>query len=368
MSGTKRKHDSIVPEEPQKNAKAAVSENDAPHLPSDVMAHVLDFLPFSDVRSAMLTGKHIAVHAAGQIETLNIMEARELNVRVTGTYRNVKEVNIGCILENRTLARTGTPLKFLNLEVSSDAVVRIVPFLSCFRKLERTCIYTGNYYASRLSMSSKQYYSRCTRSYSVREKHQENNTMMQSLVLSFCGGFDSGSLPQNLKIRGIVEKNNTTYKCNINRKKQKMNCKVCRSLFKSFPLNIIKRLNCPTDYIEDRHMYCVSLEDRLNILKKRKDWGDFVLKPCHEVWKFLKDNGYPVSFKDYFDVSEKEANMLKSRKIVEGNVYTVHEDDRETVEWFITLGIRPELLSSADIVALAHSITGKLRAKNGSSS
>ena len=135
MSGTKRKHNGITPEEPQKNAKTAVSENNAPHLP-----HALDFLPFADVRSAILTGKHIAVHAAGQIETLNIMEAGELNVRLTRRYTNVKEVNIGCIMVNRTLVRTFVPEKFLDLEVSSDAVVRIVPFLSCFRKLERTCI------------------------------------------------------------------------------------------------------------------------------------------------------------------------------------------------------------------------------------
>ena len=222
-------------------------------------------------------------------------------------------------------------------------------------------VYTGNYYASRLFLPSKQYYS--TLSYSEKEKHQENNAMVQSLVLSFCGGFDSGSLPQDLKVRGIVEKKITTYKCN--RKKRRMNCKVCRALFKSFPLHIIKRLNCPTECIEEKHMYCVPLEDRLNIMKKRKDWSDFVLKPCYEVWKFLRDIGDRISFKDYFGVSEKEAETVKKRKIVECDVYTIHEDDRETIEWFIALGIRPELLSSADIVAFAHSVTGKIRAKNG---
>ena len=132
MSGTKRKHVDIAPGGPQKNAKTAISENDAPHLPSDVIAHALDFLPFSDVRSAMLTGKHIAVHAAAQMETLNIMEASELNVRVAGRYRNVKEVNIGCILVNRTPSSHPALADFAELEVSSNAVIRIVPFLTCF--------------------------------------------------------------------------------------------------------------------------------------------------------------------------------------------------------------------------------------------
>ena len=139
MSGTKRKHVDVASEGDQKNAKTAVSENDAPHLPSDVIAHALDFLPFSDVRSAMLTGKHIAVHAAGHIETLNIMEASELNVRITGRYRNVKQVNIGCILVNRALTTARIPT-YVEKEVSSDAVGRIVPFLGCFPKLQQICI------------------------------------------------------------------------------------------------------------------------------------------------------------------------------------------------------------------------------------
>ena len=357
MSGTKRKHVDIAPGGPQKNAKTAISENDAPHLPSDVIAHALDFLPFSDVRSAMLTGKHIAVHAAAQMETLNIMEASELNVRVAGRYRNVKEVNIGCILVNRALTTARFPT-YAEKEVSSDAVGRIVPFLGCFPKLKKICIWSGNYHSFGEHENVKQFYT--IHAPTEGGAHRENNAMMKSLVLSFCGGFDSGLLPRRLDIVGFNNERNTSYTCDRERGSDK-SCKVCRAIFKSFPLNITNRLNCPmASMVGAGGYYCVPLEERLQILRRRNDWNEYLSQPCPLVLEMLRNSQYCYKgFKTYFSLSFKEAEcLLERRKIIYPYVFAINDQVRDLVKRAFDFGIRPELLSPLDVFARSKAQNG----------
>lgn len=111
--------------------------------------------------------------------------------------------------------------------------------------------------------------------------------MMQSLVLSFCWGFDSGSSAQNLDVEGIVGHRNMTYTCDRVRGSTE-SFKICRAVFKSFPLNIIKHLKCGGG-VSVGH-YCVPLEERLQIMKKREDWDKYLSQPCQIVLNMLKDS------------------------------------------------------------------------------
>jgi hypothetical protein len=79
---------------------AAAAAEDVPaaaHLPAPVWGHVLDFMPYADVRSALLVGKYIAVEAAKHVQTLNIMKEGEMYIPAARRFANAEEVNILCL-------------------------------------------------------------------------------------------------------------------------------------------------------------------------------------------------------------------------------------------------------------------------------
>ena len=67
----KRKADELSDDSGDPAAVAAAAEDvSAPaHLPAPVWGHVLDFMAYADVRSALLVGKHMAVEAAKHVQT-----------------------------------------------------------------------------------------------------------------------------------------------------------------------------------------------------------------------------------------------------------------------------------------------------------
>ena len=62
MSSRKRKADELSSDD----------SGDLPHLPAPVWGHVLDFMPYTEVRSVLLVGKHIAVEVTGN-RTVNLV-------------------------------------------------------------------------------------------------------------------------------------------------------------------------------------------------------------------------------------------------------------------------------------------------------
>ena len=89
---------------------AATNEDEDEHplmLPATCVASALDFLPYSDIQSALLADRVIAVDAAEYINTLNIMEPAGLHVPLARCrFPNVKNVNILCLLkDNCTVGR-----------------------------------------------------------------------------------------------------------------------------------------------------------------------------------------------------------------------------------------------------------------------
>ena len=64
-------------------------------------------------------------------------------------------------------------------------------------------------------------------------------------------------------------------------------------------------------------------------------------------------------------MSQEEVEALKTRKIVQDRVYAIPEENRETLKRVFRLGIRPQMLSSVDIVRYSGNYEAKLKAEKG---
>ena len=89
----KRKADEISDDE------MSVAEDEVPHLPAPLWGGILDFMPYGEVRSALLLGKHIAVEAVKYVKTISFLKPAEMHVPATRRFPNIEEVRILCLLQ-----------------------------------------------------------------------------------------------------------------------------------------------------------------------------------------------------------------------------------------------------------------------------
>ena len=172
------------------------ASGDLPHLPAPVWGHVLDFMPYTEVRSALLVGKHIAVEAAKYASTLNIVKESEMYIPAARRFTNVEEVNILCLLQG-----TGEFEPFEeNYTISSGVVNRTIPFLLGFSKLRRSflggftkCSDTGN-------MRFRRYYfpPDC-----VGPKNDKD--IFRSLLTLLISASKTGALPKHFMLDGMFD-------------------------------------------------------------------------------------------------------------------------------------------------------------------
>ena len=112
---------------------AGDADEGIPHLPAPVWGHVLDFMPYEEVRSTLLVGKHIAVEAVKYVQTLNIMKSSQMYIPAVQRFANAEEVNILCLLVG-----TGDMNEEAGEElytISLDTANRTVPFLASITKI-----------------------------------------------------------------------------------------------------------------------------------------------------------------------------------------------------------------------------------------
>ena len=107
------------------------SPTTTPHIPPPVWGRVLDFMPYEEVRSALLVGKIIANQAVKYVRVLNFMKSCQLDGPSSRRFASVEEVNCLCLISGRL----GSTV------LCSDTTTRLVPFLMMFSKLKR--IYVG---------------------------------------------------------------------------------------------------------------------------------------------------------------------------------------------------------------------------------
>ncbi len=169
------------------------SPTTTPHIPAPVWGHVLDFMPYEEVRSALLVGKIIANEAVKYVRTLNFMKSCQLDVPSARRFENAEEVNCLCLISGQ-LAST---------VLSSDTTIRLVPLLTAFSELKR--IYVGGLVTKNVRNGEGQHFVR-HQYYSTQCSSPENHReIAKAFYNSFLGAFKARLLPPALdEAKGIL--------------------------------------------------------------------------------------------------------------------------------------------------------------------
>lgn len=261
------------------------ADESPPNLPSACLANALNFSEHSTVRQCMTAGKTMAVDAAKEMETLNIMCPSEMVVTaVRDRFPNVKVINVLCLVSQH-------PDDEEMQVLSAEAVTRVLPLMMAFPKLEK--VYLGGMARDNSDGTLKR--EEYNHEYCARpEDHRE---IFRSFVESLCGAFESRSLPQGLELGGLdfASQLNCWPKLMRDRTRwmwkressQHWVCRCCRRIIKSLPLELIldREIGCLSDDIA----VCMPMSHRLEIFISREDAVDFLqsTKGKNHVIKYI---------------------------------------------------------------------------------
>ena len=229
-----------------------------PRLPADAMGGIFDFMPYGEVRSALLAGRFVAKEVARHVQTLNITTGVQMNVRGQASLRfpNVEDVNVVCLLTKATATR--------GYRISSDVATRIPYFLLTFPKLcdvfvggiRRKC-YDSNY---------------C-------DEPSNHKEIFRGLVDACLGALKVGSFPASLRsLKGISDVvQHSRDSCERRVEDPANPCTRCRDLCKYFP-------------IEDAFVHdfddslCLPVTETYKILRTREGYQDMIDEDNSSKW------------------------------------------------------------------------------------
>ena len=256
---------------------------DVPHLPASVWGGILDFMPYGEVRSALLVGKHIAVQAVKHVGTISVLNASEMYVPAARRFRNVTGINVLCLV-NGAIGRPlfGLPGSWRDIDrrptVSMDAATMAVPFLCSFEKLERVC------FGGLIKMIRPQpidgeshYFERIWYNHLCKpeEGPEDHSVVFKTLLNSLLGAFQSRAIGPNLEMEGVLRRSqfpcsNWTYR--MRRFQDQVidpECCLCRGVMEYFPLSatipVVEREGPPSLHTGT----CLEQEVRIDITRRR---------------------------------------------------------------------------------------------------
>ena len=184
----------------KKKTQVAPTDNndDGPlQLPAVVWGHVLDFMPYEEVRSALLICKTVANDAVNHVQIINIMNSTQLNVPAARRFPNVRELNILCLLKS-----ADSSTNMLSCDLCPDTVGRAVFFAASFPKVERILVGGYNFVLNAFFGIPQVSYN--PRNCVAPQNHQD---IFDTLVKGFCGALKAGLFPHVTSIDGVIEHN-----------------------------------------------------------------------------------------------------------------------------------------------------------------
>ena len=310
------------------------------HLPAPVWGHVLDYMPYGEVRSALLVGKQIAMEAVKYVQVLNVMTASEMHVPAARRFANVKSIKILCFLQGPERLEDFVGFNALYDDpctVSEDVASRAPSFLAGFSKLSYAFI--GGLLLRRNGKKDMvTYFIEGDGDDVSPENHQD---IICSLAKSMCGAFKTGVLSQNINLRGFIGYNLFTARpCYISEQKSK-NCAFCRDIVNFFPLPTLSH----TTASPETH-YCLDTLEFWKIIKSRPD-GHQTMKEasakffldwiCQNGRRYkLKQDGLPTHIQE------------QRTKGVEVRAYSFLEEGADELDALIAEGLDPKLMSIDD--------------------
>ena len=123
-SNNKRKADDITDKDGT-DRPAPPHRKDERHLPPPIWGHVLDYMPYEEVRSALLVGKIVAKEAVKYVHALNITKVCQMDGPSTRRFPNIEELNILCMYD--VIAQS----------LCKETCQRMIPLMIGFPKLKR---------------------------------------------------------------------------------------------------------------------------------------------------------------------------------------------------------------------------------------
>ena len=171
----------------RKDTASTEAQDGGLRLPAPVWGHVLDYMPYDEVRSALLICKMIAGEAVNYVRVLSFMKVEQMVGPPARRFPNAETINCLCLV--RGSARDAS-----SLTLCADTSTRLVPFLTIFPKLKRV-VATGPFL---IHGDQRAGVAHCTRPHNRDE-------IIRALVCSFLGAFRAKLLSRTLEeIGGIL--------------------------------------------------------------------------------------------------------------------------------------------------------------------
>lgn len=332
-----------------------------PALPATIIGQALGFLPYRDVRSALLAGKSIARDSTPYVTTLSICSERELDSPSARRFPNVTNVNIMCLfrLVDTSVQSNGTVLLVKAPRISPTVPSRICPFLQQFPRLR--AIFVGMARESpetfRFNLT---YYTRMNLT-----RAECSYDLYKNLLWSFCGAFRTRSLPSDLTFEdnpldSSLELSVLQPWCS--NPESPLDEDLCREICATFPLNYLLTLNVgdlrdaygPFDDYRPFNV-CLETHEFYEIIRRRNDHQDFArLSPrrlqilIYRHWKVLSFDENPVERETLF-----EALGLGDRDLDDDSNYFITFYDEalfQELETMLASGLDPNRLNQNDML------------------
>jgi len=263
-----------------------------PHLPAPVWGGVLDFMPYGEVRSALLVGRHIALEAVKYVKVLNILKPSEMHLPAARRFTNIEEVRIFCLLQGLgEFDDDGDETYMLSLETAYSAT----PFLTGFPKLKEAFIGGRLKYRNEhddiYTFSMHYVYSEFC---SGPENHID---AFRGLVMSLGGAFKTGLLSSDVTLEGVNHYNwNLVRPCHQSGERTETHsCSWCRNVVEQFPIpHILSEFRLLGSVCFIARNYCLSEREFWAIVDGRPGGKQAIQRAsekvlCSKLYNCLRD-------------------------------------------------------------------------------
>lgn len=319
------------------SASAGTTSTDEPQqlqFPAEVWGHILDFMFYEEVRSALLICKLVANDAVKHVQTITIMKSSQLDVLAARRFPNVRELNIYSLLQN---SRSQQDSQSLCADTAKGGVL----FAISFPNLTKICL--GDL---RQNQNDGYWY---TGIYRGNTGGPSNHRLLfRGLIEMFCAAFKSRSLCSIVATRGIIDAHDVVRSCKYGLSDEELCC--CRDVCTFFP--ILEVCDLDTVHKGEDTIYngvCLSSAELLRLVSARSEWKDCVkgasiamlLKylfwsPCIDFNKETATGAGLEFCKSIFDLESDRFDVM---------VHHLELEDFEDIDSMLAFGLDPRHVS-----------------------
>ena len=319
-----------------KRAPEATPTNpDNLHLPAPVWGHVLDYMPYEEVRSALLICKMVATDAVKYVHTLNVTRACQMDIPSARKFPNVEDLNCLCLISK---AVNPAGIASHKITLSEEVASKMLPFLGAFPRLDNVDV-GSTYYKSSFGGIVREYYyhDHCV----APKNHAE---IMRSLIVGVLGAYKTRMFAKpSTRIYGIFHAFMHVRPCLED--DVDAPCSFCRDVCKYFPAEDLL-----PGYIDGN--VCLNYEEFYKLMAQRFSRSEIfkeyaVDKLADIVCDMIKNCTFGYRENEF---EELQAVMDKMTKLGLGgddlaNISYIDRTGLAHIDRFIEIGVDPKDVS-----------------------